>query len=247
MKSLRDKSIIAGLYLSKFDVEGLSLLGFNSFVEAFNIIGFALGVQPASIKNYRDEFDPLMLNQRKGWHKRPMRSHCKKIFDDFSNLDLIDFSKLVEKIIRKNSVADDLFSELLTLEEPAESSFAKRLVTGQAAEEYFLSVYKDIDLFSQGEIHNTTKLGCGFDFKISFESSFLGVEVKGLSEASGSILMTSKEYAVASRLQERYFLFVVKNFKEKPEHEYYQNPLGDKLQFKEIERQIVQRSWVARV
>lgn len=64
--TVRRKLILSGLYLSKFDSEGLKSLGFDSFTEAFNVIGYALGSQPASIKNYRDEFDPLFPNRRKG-------------------------------------------------------------------------------------------------------------------------------------------------------------------------------------
>jgi hypothetical protein len=55
----REKLILTGLYLSKYDSAGLKKLGFESFIEAFNVIGYALGGKPASIKNYRDEFDPL--------------------------------------------------------------------------------------------------------------------------------------------------------------------------------------------
>ena len=40
----REKSILSGLYLSKYDDAGLRELGFDSFVEAFNVIGFALGI-----------------------------------------------------------------------------------------------------------------------------------------------------------------------------------------------------------
>ena len=56
-------------------------LGFESFTEAFNVIGYAMGSQPASIKNYRDEFDPLFPNRRQGWHKRPIRDYCRKVFE----------------------------------------------------------------------------------------------------------------------------------------------------------------------
>ena len=63
--SLREKLILAGLYLAKYDEAGLKQLGFNSFVEAFNVIGYGLGARPASIKNYRDEFDSLFPNNRK--------------------------------------------------------------------------------------------------------------------------------------------------------------------------------------
>jgi hypothetical protein len=39
----REKLILAGLYLSKYDSLGLKKLGFESFIEAFNVIGYALG------------------------------------------------------------------------------------------------------------------------------------------------------------------------------------------------------------
>src|SRR5260370_20140484 len=91
----RQKLILSGLYLSKFDSEGLKSLGFDSFKQAFNTIGYALGSQPASIKNYRDEFDPLFPNQRKGWHKRPIRHYCHEIYEQYKGLDLVDFTGLV--------------------------------------------------------------------------------------------------------------------------------------------------------
>ena len=70
----RERLILVGLYLSKYDSVGVKKLGFDSFTEAFNVIGYALGSKPASIKNYRDEFDPFFPNRRKGWHKRQIRS-----------------------------------------------------------------------------------------------------------------------------------------------------------------------------
>lgn len=74
---LREKLILVGLYLSKYDSLGLRTLSFDSFTEAFNVIGYAIGSKPASIKkNYRDEFDPLFPNRRKGWHKRQTRKYC---------------------------------------------------------------------------------------------------------------------------------------------------------------------------
>src|SRR5579863_5876423 len=91
----RERLILAGLYLSKYDTVGLRKLGFESFVEAFNVIGYALGQKPASIKNYRDEFDPLFQNKRLGWHKRPTRGYCLKVFMDYKSLDLETFSGLI--------------------------------------------------------------------------------------------------------------------------------------------------------
>lgn len=76
----REKGILSGLFLSKFDKEGLKNLGFSSFKEAFNIIGILLGISPNSIKNYRDEFAPKFSNSRQGWHMREMTNPSKLTF-----------------------------------------------------------------------------------------------------------------------------------------------------------------------
>ena len=233
--SLREKSILAGLYLSKFDSEGLRQLGFEGFVEAFNVIGSALGVRPASVKNYRDEFDPLFPNKRRGWHKRPTRDYCKAVYDAFGGLNLQKFSNLLKTIIYKEHDLDVLM-EQVERKQGEDSSFAKRLITGQAAEQYFRSKYREIRLFRDLELEDTTKLGCGFDFRLFSPSIFYGVEVKGLSDSSGSIALTSKEHSVAAILKGRFFLFVVKNFKETPFHALYQNPLNGKLVFSRVEQ-----------
>ena len=60
--SIRDKAILIGLYLSKYDQDGLNAFGFEGFVQAYNTFGYSIGFKPASIKNYRDEFDPYFPN-----------------------------------------------------------------------------------------------------------------------------------------------------------------------------------------
>jgi hypothetical protein len=95
----REKLILAGLPLSKYDQVGVKKLGFESFVEAFNVIGYALGSRPASIKNYRDEFDPQVSKRRKGWHKRPTRDYCLNVFEEYKGLDLQMFTGLI-KVLR---------------------------------------------------------------------------------------------------------------------------------------------------
>lgn len=236
-----------GLYFSKFDKDGLNLFGFDGFTEAFNIIGLALGVQPASIKNYRDEFDPLFPNDRKGWHKRPMRHYCKKIYEGFGGLSLASFTNLLKQTIYKEHDLDVLMEEVDTPHEDKAESFARRLLTGQAAEQYFLEAFKDIPSFSGLEIKDTTKLGCGFDFKLFSPEIFYAVEVKGLNDVHGNIMLTDKEHAVASIMRERYFLFVVRNFKEKPLHDLYKDPLSGGLTFRKVEQKITQTNWATRL
>lgn len=242
--TLRDKSILTGLYLSKFDDMGLRSLGFETFTEAFNVVGFALGVQPRSVKNYRDEFDPLFPNERRGWHKRETRKYCKDIYDAYHQFDLSEFSSLIKNIVYKNHDLDLLIEEIAKDDGNLESTFAKRLITGQAAEQYFRDCFVEVDVFQGHKLHDTTKFGCGFDFRLVNENSspYFGVEVKGLNDKNGSVALTSKEYAVAGLLEERYFLFVVKNFRDKPFHQIYRNPIKN-LDFSKTEQRIIQTSW----
>jgi hypothetical protein len=241
--SLREKSILAGLYLSKFNEQGLKYLGFDTFNEAYNVIGLSLEIKPASIKNYRDEFDPHFPNTRAGWHSREMRPYVKKIFDAFKGLELDSFASLIKNIVYKDRELDILMEQIEGKKDKS-SSFAKRLITGQAAEHYFEENYKNIEVFRDYEIENTTKIGCGFDFKLSVPNKdFIAVEVKGLKTMSGGLMMTDKEHSVAETLNSRYFLFIVKNFKENPFHEFYKNPLNSKLVFTKLETQIKQISW----
>ena len=244
----REKLILTGLYLSKYDAVGLRKLGFESYVEAFNVIGYALGQKPASIKNYRDEFDPLFPNKRRGWHKRPTREYCLKVFTDYKNLDLDTFTSLIKSFAGYDESA---WSELRPKREKpdGESNFAKRLITGLAAERYFESSFSSLAEFKNCSFENTTRLGCGYDFRLNQQAGgdFLAVEVKGLKEISGNLSLTPKEHEIASALAGRFFLFVVKNFRESPYHEIYPNPLAGSLRFTKKERVIVHTSWLANV
>ncbi len=244
----REKLILAGLYLSKYDSVGLKRLGFESFLEAFNVIGYALGAKPASIKNYRDEFDPLFPNRRKGWHKRPTRAYCLKVFERYKSLDLETFTDLVRSFVGYD---ENVWSEVEVKEDvdKAESLFAKRLITGLAAEQYFESVQPSLLEFKGYAVENTTRLGCGYDFRLrtGTQKDFLAVEVKGLAERTGSLSLTPKEYELATALADRFFLFVVKNFRESPFHEIYQDPLSGTLRFTKKERVTVHTSWLTSV
>ena len=244
----REKLILAGLFLAKYDKLGLKKLGFDSFTEAFNVIGYALGGRPASVKNYRDEFDPLFPNRRMGWHKRELRAHCRKALEDFQHTDLESFASLVKSFA---GFDDNLWSELKPKddEEPTDSTFAKRLITGLAAEHYFEVVQPTLPQFKGYTLENTTRLGCGYDFRLRTNKAkdFLAVEVKGLQGRTGSLSLTPKEYELANSLSDRFFLFVVKNFRESPFHEIYKNPASGKLNFSRKERVMVHVSWSATI
>lgn len=239
--SVRDKAILIGLFLSKFDEDGLEKLGFDGFNQAFNTLGYAIGTKPASIKNYRDEFDPYFPNPRMGWHKRALREYCKKFLDEFSHLKLNTFFDLINSFLFENYDIEKLVEKIERKDKS--ESVAKRLITGKAAEEYFKSNYSSVNVFSEFELKDTTNMACGFDFKLSKESNFYCVEVKGLNLNSGSVALTEKEFFVANELKKKYCLFVVMNFIEKPIHQFFFDPLNSRLNFKKIERQVTQISY----
>jgi Domain of unknown function (DUF3883) len=242
----REKLILIGLYLSKYDSVGLKHLGFDSFAEAFNVFGYAMGSKPASIKNYRDEFDPLFPNRRKGWHKRKTRQYCLSVFEEYKNLDLESFTSLVESFVGYDESARSEF-QIKKKSDRRESQFAQRLITGLAAERYFESVRPSLSEFKGYDMQNTTTLGCGYDFRLAngLSEDFLAVEVKGLNGITGTLSLTPKEHQIAMEMRNRFFLFVVRNFREAPFHEIFQDPLSTRLKFRKKERVIVQISWLA--
>ena len=221
-------------------------------MEAYNAIGYALGGKPASIKNYMQEFDPLFPNNRKGWHKREMRAHCRDAFERFGKLSLSDFSRLLSPLLLPPMMPlpDDM-DELAAIDEDnlKNESFCRRLITGAAAEGFFQSSFPKHTEFSEHALTNVTRYGCGFDFRLQPVDCrpFLAVEVKGIAGAGGEVMMTSKEHQVAEYLQDRYFLCVVRNFAERPTLSLYRNPLAQGLEFTRRERQQTTLSWHARV
>lgn len=237
----RDRQVLAGLFLSKFDEAGVKALGFKTFTEAFNALGYGLGGRPASIKNYRDEFDPMFSNKRQGWRNRKRRDYCLEIEKTYRDLGFEDFAELIRNLA-STSKAEESSDEDGKLEE---SSFAKRLITGRAAEQYFINCFNNLPEFAECEIEDTTHMGCGHDFRLwpPHGSAFKAIEVKGMTERTGTLSLTDKEYRSAAALADRFFLFVVRNFRETPFHTVHANPLAGPLTFHRRERVVVDVSW----
>ncbi|MBR1934141.1 MAG: DUF3883 domain-containing protein [Prevotella sp.] len=239
----RDTAIVVGLYLSKFNQEALDAFEFSGFHQAYNVLGYSLGVKPKSINNYRDEFDSLFPNGRKGW-RRKLKPQSKTIFDLTKELSFDELTFIIKTHLSHSEVnLEDLQIPITSFQNKHEFS-ASRLITGKAAEEYFVMAYPTIEIFSGFDISDKTNHGCGYDFKLSKGMSRYYVEVKGMNDRSGNILMTDKEHRVAQELQSRYCLFVVRDFRSTPFHDYYFDPLHcGQIDFKKQERQVVQTSY----
>ena len=64
--------MISGYYLSRCDERAYQSLGFESKAATHIELAQAFGAKPASVRNWRDEFDPVHDNPRRGWDKREM-------------------------------------------------------------------------------------------------------------------------------------------------------------------------------
>ncbi len=246
----RDKQILCGYFLSRFDQDALNCLGFASFTEAFNALGYALEARPASIKNYRDEFDPLFPNSRKGWHGRPLREHIKRALETYSEYNMVEIGAMIGQLLfLDDKMADmpEVRRVLRAIEDGDSSAFAKRLITGKAAERYFTSNYPTMSPFENKKLTDTTQWGCGFDFKLSSPDNkdYWAVEVKGLRAKTGQIQMTELEYKMAGNLSGRYFLVVVRNFEESPFHTLHSDPVNCGLDFTLTRRNEIRHVWTA--
>lgn len=79
-------ALISAYYLSKYNHEALRALGYSAYSQAFNDIGDRLGVKANSVKNMRDEFDPIHDNDRVGWYQRPLRPSRARVAQLFSGV-----------------------------------------------------------------------------------------------------------------------------------------------------------------
>ena len=77
MKPQNELALIVAYYLSRFDKQGYSLLGYKTFMDATKGIGLTLGVKPRTIQGMRDEFDPYNQNNRIGWERELRGSRLK--------------------------------------------------------------------------------------------------------------------------------------------------------------------------
>ena len=228
-----DQVTLAGLYLSKFGDSALTALSCLGVWQAFNILGYALGASPASIKNYRDEFDYEIrktspLHPRKGW-KRPLKRRSQILYGLFAEIKFEDFTKIIKEFLIPSINQEKLIEQATN--QKSNMNIAQRLMTGQAAEAYFKLHYQSINIFKNYTIEDMTSFGCGYDFHLSNQKNFYCIEVKGMGTNNGTILMTEKEYMLANNLKNQYCLFIVRNFQRNPFHSIVFNPTNSGLSF----------------
>ena len=222
--------MIFGYYLSRFDEVAYRRLGFSSKKETHEAIGKKLGVPQTSVKNWRDEFDPVHDNPRKGWHKREMAPSRCRVLEALAHLSEAELFSILEKMIE---YPDGIFAQTLiesvsvTDENVQGKVFGSRGVTGKKAEELFIRFHDSTGKPVSGKLTDKRYDGCGYDFEVADQRKKAAVEVKGLAGLSGGISFTEKEWATAHNMADDYFLVVVKNLIIEPTFSMVQNPVAN--------------------
>lgn len=249
MNEKRQEARIIAFYLSKYDKIALKNLGYQNNSQAFRDIANILGVLPNYIKLSRDEFD-VVHPYRKGWHKRPMSPSVKKVVLSLGSLDEYSLRSIIIDILKKeNSDSENYIKRIVSLisseEEANYPDYISRGITGGKAEELFMSWYEsNRDFFlKNAELKDIRTYGCGYDFEISDGKTKLAIEIKGISDEYGGILFTQKEWEIAEKLRDNFFLIIISYIK----HEEYQikvikNPF-ESFKPKRNIQEVIQISW----
>lgn len=108
-KDKKQIGLITSYYLSRCDVRAVKALGYKGWNEAFKEIGDILNINPHSIKNMRDEFDPYFDNPRAGWYQRALTASRKDVFETLKSWTDIEVEILVKKMLK--SVTGEYFME----------------------------------------------------------------------------------------------------------------------------------------
>ena len=226
MKKANNLTMVVAYYLSKYNESAYKALNHGTKTKTHEAIGHALGVNKNTVKNMRDEFDPLHENRRAGWYQRELRPSRKKIVELYQHLQEEELRDLVLEILQNpNALGGDPSSDLNDDmdETSATSIFVIRGITGRKAEEIFLK-YCKANLFPlHGDIIDKRDYGCGYDFEIVGDSRAF-IEVKGIDGDSGGVSFTSKEWDVAQKQGDTYFLVIIKNVSSTPVIDIIQNP-----------------------
>jgi len=222
---LETSALIVGYAMSRLDEAYLRARGLKSWRTAFADAGSHLSVAPASIKNLRDEFDPVHGNTRRGWVGRPMRPNRQRVMGELCDLSDAALLDMIDRILARDPEA--VQEVVAPLARPTERMYnvAERLRTGRLAEEFFLAHSQAIANLSPSLILDHRTLARGYDFGV-VERDRIAIELKGLKQKRGAIAFTDREWSEANARRADFWLEVVGNMESNPIARFIPDPVA---------------------
>ena len=215
-KPLLDTSaLIVGYAMSRLDQAYLAARGCESWKAAFSQAGDLLGVAPTSIKNLRDEFDPVHGNARRGWRDRPMRPNRQRVMGELCDVSDAALLEMIDRVLALDPEAVQEVVAPLSRPSARIHNVAERLRTGRLAEEYFLEHSQSIVGIAPSLILDHRALARGYDFGVDRRSD-VAIEVKGLKQSRGGIAFTDREWSEAKARGTGYWLVIVGRIEANP-------------------------------
>ena len=246
MENSHKLGLYVSYYLSRFNDVAYKNLGYGNMINTHNKIGQILSVPPNTVKNWRDEFDPL-FGHRAGWYQRPMIQSRLRVVEALEELDEISVRALVLDIFKGNTLKNEFeIEQLISIVSEKEPSFETgkfilRGPTGKKAEDFFIKCFNDNKTPFLGKLIDCRDFGCGYDFRVE-GSETVYIEIKGLFGDTGGVLFTNKEWQVANDKGALYYLCVIKNLESQPVLHFINNPT-EKLNPNKNIHTVIQVSW----
>lgn len=246
MENNHKLGLYVAYYLSRFSKIAYANLEYGNMFKTHEEIGKLLSIPSNTIRNWRDEFDPL-FGHRAGWYQRPMTQSRIRVVEALKDLDEISIRAIVLDILNGNSQTKEYEIEqlvqIVSEKEPdyETGKFILRGPTGKSAEEYFINQFNENKTPFSGNLIDCRDFGCGYDFKTE-GSKVNYIEVKGLATEKGGILFTNKEWQKANDAGDDYFVCLVKNIDKNPEIKYIKNP-AEKFNPEKSVHTVIQVNW----
>ena len=246
MENSHKLGLYVAYYLSRFNEVAYKNLGYGNMNETHNKVGEILSVNPHTIKNMRDQFDPIH-GFRVGWYQEPLSPSRIHVVDALEELDEISIRAIVINILKgdilNNSYETEQLASIVSDKEPTYEigKFILRGPTGKLAEDFFIQQFNNNKTPFTGKLIDCRDYGCGYDFRVE-GSETVYIEVKGLAGGIGGILFTNKEWQIANDNGSQYYLCVIKNIESQPVLHIINNP-AEKLNPNKNIHTVIQVSW----
>jgi predicted HNH restriction endonuclease len=178
LSKINTKLSICEYFLSKFDMQAVNFLGFNTRDEAMVSISKKLGKENNYLKRRRDEFDVLTGSHRKGQRNRPPVADVLRIHNELKDLSFQELADRVQEIL---SVPNAIYPDDLLDNSPEYREGKKKTVQ--------VNTYERNPAARQACINHygATCYVCGFDFGKTYGSKYDGMihvhHLKMVSEA----------------------------------------------------------------
>lgn len=236
--------MLAGYYLSRFDNLAYGRFSGSSQSVVHKYLADRIGARASSVKLWRDEFDPIHANSRQGWHKRKMAPSRLRMAEMLGTVSEVGVYKLlVDCLENPNSNVLELLQEMNTGVKEPDQVVSTRSLTGGLAEKHFMNWFETGESLFTAPLDDCRLLQCGYDFKATCDNAPAYIEVKGLKDVSGGVLMTDKEWATCNELGDQYFVVLVRSLEStRPQIEVYRNP-ADTFQARQNVATVIRVSW----